>query len=256
MWKGITSILAGSCGYYYLGNVYLNKINQDLDELLTKNATIEEFKEYSSYKPLYWYPLFIGQNNQRRRMIAKENLTNYLIDTMNGTYTGDYFKLMYKYFDSRTKEILKFSGIGYLKMQNDIFHEMNVLISSENKYLFDSIFGGIDMFHNMSIYSKLLEYEKKFPVSNKKQAELYIIMLNRMIRYYEYDKNVFSEYPKYKKMLDKARIYQPLGVHKIEKDLIYTLNLFRNDVLYNRLYVNEKIRKMCEKEFTEIPDED
>jgi hypothetical protein len=163
---------------------------------------------------------------------------------------------MYKYFDSPTKDILKYSGIGYFKMKNDIYHDMNILISSENKYLFNSIFGGIDMFHNMSIYWILLEYEKKFPVSNKKQAGLYLIMLNRMIRCYDYNKNVFSEYPKYKKMLDKARIYQPEGVHKIEKDLIYTLNLFRSDVINKRLYVNEKIKKMCEKEFTEIPDED
>lgn len=252
MRKGITSILAGSCGYYYLGKEYLSKTNRELDELLTKNATIEEFNEYASNKLLYWFPLF---NNQRRRMIAKENLTNYLIDKMNEKYTGDYYNLMYKYFDSSTKGLLKYSGIAYLKIQNEIYHEMNVLISDENKYLFNSIFGGIDSYHERTIFDILERYEKTFPITNKKQAELYLIMLRRMIRYYRTDNGgIYYQYPKFKKMLDKIRIYKSNEVNKIEKDMIWTLNLYRNYVVKGRYYCNEKIRKMCENEFTEIPD--
>jgi hypothetical protein len=243
--------LTGLACYYTAGYYYLEGIDKEMDLKLTKNINDPDYKEYLSYPLLRYFPLLL---KKRRELITKENLTNSFIALINNEPIRKNYEDAYKYYDSSTKDILKYSGMAYLSFVNDIYYEMRRLISEENKYIFDYI-----IYEKYTDWDDLHKYINKHNmlIDNKKKATLYLNLVERIISSYDSKRimaysadDMYYTYPKYKVLLDKVREFKKEEVEKIEKKMIWTMNLYRGDTLKKSW--NPEIKKHCENEFTEI----
>lgn len=243
--------LTGLTCYYTAGYLYLKDIDKEMDLKLTKNINDPNFKEYLSYPLLRYFPLFL---KKRRELISKENLSNCFIGLINEEPTRKYYEDAYKYFDSSKKYTLKYSGLYYFSFINDIYYSMKKLISEENKYIFDYII--YEKYTDSDDLYKFINKHNMF-IDNKKKATLYLHLVENIISRYNSNKhraysqdNLYYDYPKFKVLLDNVREYKKEEVEKIEKNMIWTMNLYRGEILRNSW--NPKMKKHCEKEFTEI----
>jgi hypothetical protein len=234
--------LTGLTCYYTGGYFYLKDIDKEMDLKLTKNINEPDFKEYLSYPLLRYFPLLL---KKRRELISKENLSNAFIALINDEPTREYFDDAYKYFDSPGK---------HMRLYTNIYYEMRRLISEDNKYIFDYI-----IYENYSDYIDLYEYIKKhnLTIDNMKKATLYLNLVEKIISSYNSKRwraysteDLYYTYPKYKVLLNNVRKFKKDEVEKIEKNMIWHMNLYRNEILNKSL--NPIVKKHCEKEFTEI----
>lgn len=169
---GVLSLIAQQT----FANYHLENFSRLMDEELSKNIEDPDYKRYLSYPILRFYPLWFGHNEERRNLIAKQNMSNAVISYINGEkhLTVQYSERAYHFFESYWKDA------KILAKENMVWDGMKKLIKEEYYYMF---YGGCFDSYGMRFWMCLYEcqkIDKTFVIDNSKKAVLYEMMINNL----------------------------------------------------------------------------
>lgn len=169
---GLMSLIAQQT----FANYYIEKFDNMMNEELSKNVEDADYKRYLSYPILRLYPLWFGRNEERRNLIAKQNMSNAVISYINGEkhLTVEYSERAYQFFDSYWKDA------KIIAKENMVWDGMKKLIKEEYYYMF---YGGCFESYGTRFWRCLYECEKidkTFVIDNRKKAVLYERMIKNL----------------------------------------------------------------------------
>ena len=157
-------------------NYHLENFSRLMDKELSKNVEDPDYKRYLSYPILRFYPLWFGHNEERRNLIAKQNMSNAVISYINGEthLTANCSERAYQFFESYWKDA------KILGRENMVWDGMKKLIKEEYYYMFyGGCFNSYGLRFWMCLY-KCQKIDKTFVIDNSKKAVLYEMMINNL----------------------------------------------------------------------------